>query len=126
LHFSIYGEANMMKQHIATHSPTLNVKQQHPLSMYLKVWLLLFVVSACSYMVDYFQFQGMLRWTLILAFMFLKAGLIIMFFMHLAWERMAVKLLLFLPILVILVFIVLLSIEADYVFINRIVSFFNP
>jgi cytochrome c oxidase subunit 4 len=94
--------------------------------MYLKVWLLLFVVSACSYMVDYFQFQGMLRWTLILAFMFLKAGLIIMFFMHLAWERMAVKLLLFLPILVILVFIVLLSIEADYVFINRIVSFFNP
>ena len=97
----------MMKQHIATQSPTSNVQQQHPISMYLKVWLLLFVLSACSYMVDYFQFQGMLRWTLILAFMFLKAGLIIMVFMHLAWERMAVKLLLFLPPIAILIFIVL-------------------
>ena len=116
----------MMKQHIATQSPTPNIKQQHPLSMYLKVWLLLFVVSACSYMVDYFQFQGMLRWILILVFMFLKAGLIVMFFMHLAWERMAVKLLLFLPTLAILVFIVLISSEADYVFISRMVSFFNP
>lgn len=116
----------MMKQHIATQSPTSNVQQQHPISMYLKVWLLLFVLSACSYMVDYFQFQGMLRWTLILAFMFLKAGLIIMVFMHLAWERMAVKLLLFLPPIAILIFIVLMSSEADYVFISRMVSFFNP
>jgi cytochrome c oxidase subunit 4 len=116
----------MMKQHIATQRAPSNVHQQHPVSMYLKVWLLLFVLSACSYMVDYFQFQSMLRWTLILAFMFLKAGLIIMVFMHLAWERMAVKLLLFLPPVAILVFIVLMSIEADYVFISRMVSFFNP
>lgn len=100
--------------------------EQHPISMYLKVWLLLFVLSACSYMVDYFQFQGVLRWTLILVFMFLKAGLIIMVFMHLAWERMAVKLLLFLPPIAILIFIALMSSEADYVFVNRIMSFFNP
>ncbi|ALO35746.1 cytochrome C oxidase subunit IV [Colwellia sp. MT41] len=100
--------------------------KQHPISMYLKVWLLLFVLSACSYMVDYFQFQGVLRWTLILVFMLLKAGLIIMVFMHLAWERTAVKLLLFLPPIAILIFIALMSSEADYVFIGRIISFFNP
>jgi len=126
LHFSIYGEANMMKQHTETQTVEVQSEQQHPISMYLKVWLLLFVLSACSYMVDYFQFQGVLRWTLILAFMFLKAGLIIMVFMHLTWERMAVKLLLFLPPIAILIFIVLMSKEADYVFINRILSFFNP
>jgi len=126
LHFSIYGEANMMKQHTEKQGVISNVPQQHPISMYLKVWILLFLLSACSYMVDYFQFQGMLRWTLILAFMFLKAGLIIMVFMHLAWERLAVKLLLFLPPIAILIFIVLMSSEADYVFISRMVSFFNP
>ena len=116
----------MMKEHTETQRVTSNVPQQHPISMYLKVWLLLFLLSACSYMVDYFQFQGMLRWTLILAFMFLKAGLIILVFMHLAWERMAVKLLLFLPPIAILIFIVLMSSEADYVFISRMLSFFNP
>jgi len=131
LHFSIYGEANMMKEstaaHLAqSHSAQKNSDQQHPISMYLKVWLLLFVLSACSYMVDYFQFQGMIRWVLILLFMFLKAGLILMVFMHLAWERMAVKLLLFLPPIAILIFIFLMSSEAYYVFLNRIASLFNP
>ena len=116
----------MMKQQSDIPSVASHVEQRHPISMYLKVWLLLFVLSACSYMVDYFQFQGPLRWTLILTFMFLKAGLIIMVFMHLAWERMAVKLLLFLPPFAILVFIALMSSEADYVFINRIMSYFNP
>ena len=116
----------MMKQQIETQDVVSQSEHQLPISMYLKVWLLLFVLSACSYMVDYFQFQGMLRWTLILAFMFLKAGLIIMVFMHLAWERMAVKLLLFLPPLAILVFIALMSTEADYVFISRIMSFLTP
>ena len=114
-----------MKQQTETPSVTSH-PEQHPISMYLKVWLLLFVLSACSYMVDYFQFQGMLRWTLILAFMFLKAGLIIMVFMHLAWERMAVKLLLCLPPIAILVFIALMSSEADYVFISRMMSFLSP
>ena len=34
--------------------------QQHPLGIYLKVWGWLFVLSAFSYMVDYFQVQGYL------------------------------------------------------------------
>jgi cytochrome c oxidase subunit 4 len=67
-----------------------NVKhQEHPLGIYFKVWTLLFVLSACSYMVDYLQLQGFLRWTLIIIFMLLKAGIILAIFMHMAWERMA-------------------------------------
>ena len=42
--------------------------QQHPLRTYFYVWTLLFVLSAFSYMVDWFQFQGFLRWGLILLF----------------------------------------------------------
>ena len=63
--------------------------QQHPLGIYLGVWLLLFVLSGFSYAVDYFQLQGLLRWSLIILFMLLKAGFIIGIFMHMAWERLA-------------------------------------
>ena len=38
--------------------------QQHPIGIYFKVWALLFVLSTLSYLVDYFHFHGMLRWTL--------------------------------------------------------------
>jgi len=97
----------------------------HPISMYLKVWLLLFVLSTFSYMVDFYQLQGPLRWTFILLFMFLKAGLIIAIFMHVVWERTALKLLLFLPPIAIVVFIILMAIESDYVFFNRIINLLN-
>ena len=63
--------------------------QQHPISIYFWIWGLLFVLSAASYMVDYMQFQGYLRWSLIIIFMMLKAGLIVAIFMHMMWERMA-------------------------------------
>ena len=33
----------------------------------------------------------MLRWALIILFMLLKAGLIVAIFMHMAWERLALK-----------------------------------
>ena len=93
--------------------------EQHPISLYLKIWGLLFVLSTLSYMVDYFQVQGFLRWTLILIFMFLKAGLIIGIFMHVSWEKYSVKLLLFVPPVAILIFIALMAIEADYSYLNR-------
>ena len=86
-------------------------------------WILLFVLSAFSYMVDYFQLQGALRWTLILTFMFLKAGFIIAIFMHVAWERLALKLTILLPPLVLLVLIGLMAIEGDYTFLTRLASF---
>ena len=66
--------------------------QQHPLGIYYKIWGLLFVLSAFSYAVDYFEVQGALRWTLVLLFMALKAGFIVAIFMHVVWERMALVL----------------------------------
>ena len=65
--------------------------QQHPIGLYLKVWLLLFVLSTMSYMVDYLDFQGYLRWFLILLFMILKAGFIVAIFMHMNWEKTGFK-----------------------------------
>ena len=51
--------------------------QQHPLGIYFQIWILLFVLSGFSYAVDYFQFEGYLRWFLVVVFMMLKAGLIV-------------------------------------------------
>ncbi len=89
--------------------------QQHPLKVYYMVWTLLFVVSFFSYMVDYLQFQGMTRWTLILVFMFVKAGFIIAIFMHMTWERLALKIAILGPPVAILVLIGLMSLEGGYV-----------
>ena len=93
--------------------------QQHPISVYLKIWGLLFILSGMSYAVDYFHLQGYLRWSLILIFMFLKAGLIVAIFMHLAWEKMALICAILIPPLAILVLIVLMASEADYILFNR-------
>jgi protein SCO1 len=90
--------------------------QQHPIGIYLKVWLLLFVLSTFSYLVDFFHIEGYLRWTLILLFMFLKAGFIVAIFMHVAWERLALKYVLFVPLSAIAVLITLMAIEGDYTF----------
>jgi cytochrome c oxidase subunit IV len=61
--------------------------QQHPISVYFTVWGLLFVLSTLSYLVDYLHLHGYLRWSLILVFMLMKAGLIVAVFMHMRWER---------------------------------------
>jgi len=93
--------------------------QQHPLGIYFKVWALLFVLSFLSYMVDYMHLEGYLRWTLILIFMVLKAGLIISVFMHIMWERMALVAALAIPITFLLVFIFLMTHEGDYTWLTR-------
>jgi cytochrome c oxidase subunit IV len=97
--------------------------QQHPIKIYVSIWILLFVLSAFSYMVDYFQLQGYLRWTLIIIFMLLKAGFIVAIFMHVAWERLALKLTILVPPLALLVLIALMAIEGDYTFLTRLASF---
>jgi len=43
--------------------------QQHPIKIYLVVWGWLFVLSTCSFLVDYLGCEGYLRWFLILLFM---------------------------------------------------------
>jgi len=89
-------------------------QQQHPIKIYLVIWCLLFVLSTFSYGVDYFGLQGALRWTLILTFMFLKAGFIIAIFMHMAWERLALITAILIPPTVLFVLIALMAIEGDY------------
>ena len=97
--------------------------QQHPIGIYLKIWVLLFVLSTFSYLVDFYQLQGMLRWSLILIFMFLKAGFIIAIFMHVQWERLALKYVLFVPLAAIAVLIALMAVEADYTYLTRLLFF---
>lgn len=88
--------------------------QQHPLKLYLIVWAALFILSTFSYLIDYFNLQGMLRWSLIILFMLLKAGAIIAIFMHMAWERLALVVAILLPPMALLVFIGLMNFEGDY------------
>ncbi|MFQ5562768.1 MAG: cytochrome C oxidase subunit IV family protein [Parvularculaceae bacterium] len=94
--------------------------QQHPIGVYLQVWGYLFVLSAMSYLVDYFGFEGLLRWTLIVTFMFLKAGLIVSVFMHMLWERLALIYAILIPPLCIVVLVSLMALESDYTFWTRI------
>lgn len=114
--------------HVAPHGahPVSHDKgQQHPLGIYFKIWFLLFVLSAASYAVDYFHVQGLLRWSLILIFMFLKAGLIVAVFMHMVWERLALVYAVIVPPLLLVTFIAIGALEADYTFGAR-GAFFTP
>src|ERR1700704_6636725 len=99
--------------------------QQHPIKLYLVVWAWLFVLSTCSYLVDYFGLHGYLRWSLILLFMVLKAGLIVAVFMHMAWERLALAYAILLPPVLVLVFVAIMVFESDYTHLVR-VLFFAP
>ena len=99
--------------------------QQHPIKLYLVVWGWLFVLSTCSYLVDYFGLQGHLRWSLILLFMVLKAGLIVAVFMHMAWERLALAYAILLPPVLVLVFVAIMVFESDYTHLLRAI-FFAP
>ncbi|GBF27069.1 hypothetical protein MnTg02_02114 [bacterium MnTg02] len=99
--------------------------QVHPISTYLWIWLLLFVFSFFSYLVDYFHLEGMLRWSLILLFMMVKAGFIVGIFMHMAWERLALIYAILLPPVFIMVFVALMTLEAENTLFSRI-TFFGP
>ena len=102
---------------------TVEHRQQHPIGLYLKIWALLFLLSTLSYLVDYFHFQGLLRWVLIITFMLAKAGLIVAVFMHMAWERMALICAITLPPLALLVLVGLMWAEADHTFLTRLLFF---
>ena len=97
--------------------------QEHPLKLYLVVWGMLFVLSLFSYMVDYVGLHGYLRWSLILLFMILKAGLIVAIFMHMAWERLALIYAIILPPLLVLVFVAMMVSESHYVLLSRMTFF---
>src|ERR1700704_995966 len=93
--------------------------QQHPIRIYLWIWALLFVFSTFSYLVDYFNLHGLLRWTLIILFMLVKAGCIVAIFMHMAWERLPLKFAVLIPPLCLLVLIGFVGVEGTHTFITR-------
>lgn len=88
--------------------------QQHPLRIYWIMWAALFVLSSFSYATDFLP-HGTLRTSLILLFMFLKAGGIVWIFMHMGWERPALKLAILGPPVAIMVLIALMALEGGYV-----------
>ena len=97
--------------------------QQHPIRIYMWIWALLFIFSTFSYLVDYFHLHGVLRWSLIIIFMLAKAACIVAIFMHMAWERLALKFAILLPPVFLLVLIGLMAIEGDYTFLTRLTAF---
>lgn len=97
--------------------------QQHPIKTYLVVWFWLFVLSTGSYLVDYYHLVGYLRWSLILLFMILKAGLIVAVFMHMRWERLALSYAILVPPVLVLVFVGIMVFESDYTFLTRVIYF---
>src|ERR1700704_5784458 len=122
----IEGQQHLLHTHVheALASGATHAKgQQHPIKLYLVVWGWLFILSTCSYLVDYFGLHGYLRWSLILIFMILKAGLIVAVFMHMAWERLALTYAIILPPILVLVFVTMMVLEADYTLFTRLAFF---
>ena len=117
--------AALMRMSALASGATHTKGQQHPIKLYLVVWGWLFVLSTCSYLVDYFGLHGYLRWSLILLFMVLKAGLIVAVFMHMAWERLALAYAILLPPVLVLVFVAIMVFESDYTHLLRVI-FFAP
>lgn len=87
--------------------------QQHPLKVYWIMWGALFVLSAFSYATDFMD-DGALRTFLILAFMMIKAAGIVLIFMHMQWERLALKFAILGPPVAIIVLIWLMALEGGY------------
>jgi cytochrome c oxidase subunit IV len=113
--------------HDAIPAATAHAKgQQHPIKLYLVVWGWLFVLSTCSYLVDYFGLHGYLRWSLIVLFMLLKAGLIVAVFMHMAWERLALAYAILLPPVAVLIFVAIMVFESEYTHLIRVLFFASP
>jgi len=88
--------------------------QQHPLKIYWIMWGALFVLSAFSYWTDFWD-DGPFRTAAILTFMMLKASGIVLIFMHMGWERLALKVAILGPPVAILVLIWLMSLEGTYI-----------
>jgi cytochrome c oxidase subunit IV len=116
------SETGMTHMTHMTHE-THETHKTHPIGLYLKIWALLFVLSILSYLVDYTHLQGMLRWSLIVVLMLLKAGLIVSIFMHMAWERMALICAILVPPLALLVLVGLMWAEAGHTFLSRMMFF---
>jgi len=74
-------------------------------------------------MVDYLDFEGTIRWTLIVIFMLSKAALIMAIFMHLFWERYAIVNVLLWPMTLMLLFVGIMAAESEYTLLTRLFYF---
>jgi cytochrome c oxidase subunit IV len=74
-------------------------------------------------MVDYLNFEGTFRWTLIVIFMLSKAALIMAIFMHLFWERYAIINVLLWPMTLMLLFVLIMVAESEYTLLTRLFYF---
>src|SRR4030081_3324645 len=125
---AVHVEGQQLSLHTHVHdalasAATHKEGQQHPIKLYLVIWGWLFVLSTCSYLVDYFGIHGYLRWFLILLFMVVKAGLIVAIFMHMAWERLALMYAILAPPGAVLLFVALMAFESDYTHFTRVAFF---
>jgi cytochrome c oxidase subunit IV len=80
---------------------------------------------ACLQVLPQAENRTLRRWSLILLFMVLKAGLIVAVFMHMAWERLALAYAILLPPVLVLVFVAIMVFESDYTHLLRVI-FFAP
>ena len=55
--------------------------------------------------------------------MWLKAGLIVAIFMHMRWERLALKYAILIPPLLLAVLVALMTLESNYTYWTRIIFF---
>src|SRR5258708_31557110 len=126
VHLEEQQDSLLTHVHSALASSATHTKgQQHPIKLYLVVWGWLFVLSTCSYLVDYFGLHGYLRWSLILLFMVLNAGLIVADFMHMACDRLALLYASLLPPVLVLVFVAIMVFQSDYTHPHPVI-FFAP
>lgn len=107
----------MQETHEHPHETHLEAGEQHqPIGVYLRVWGLLFLLSALSYLVDLFEVSPLvLRWSLITAFAVVKASLILAYFMHLRFERLSLVYAILLPPLLLTALVGIVMPDGAYV-----------
>lgn len=88
---------------------------EHGIGIYLKVWVALFVLSFFSYLVEYYQLEGALRWSLVLFFMVVKAAVIMAVFMHFMWERVSLQLAILGPVILIPALVAIAALDAEHI-----------
>lgn len=106
-----------MADHTATAAAHDSHGEQHqPFQVYIIVWVLLFIISAISYFIDYFHVEPLiLKRFLITALALVKAAMIVAYFMHMRFERMSMVLAIVLPPLLLLGMIAIFLPEGSYV-----------
>jgi len=91
-------------------------EQHQPISVYLRVWGLLFLLSALSYLVDFFEVRPIpLKWALLTGFAVVKASLILAYFMHLRFERLSLVYAVLLPPLLLMALVGIVMPDGAYV-----------